>query len=98
MPPANAKSPAPPTLPNPKTPRKRVLLAMGAYLSHERKIGIARYAREAGWILDSRLSASHARPRQRDYLASSRADGALTMLNPDEPTLIDIVKPLRVPI
>src|SRR6516165_429697 len=34
----------------PKKPRKGVLLAMGYYV-HEINVGVAKYARDAGWIL-----------------------------------------------
>jgi LacI family transcriptional regulator len=76
--------------------RRRVLLAMGLQ-SYERQRGIVRFAREAGWVMDSRLLSFHAIDREREYLNSSRYDGVLTLMSRLAPWLPPLVRSLRVP-
>jgi LacI family transcriptional regulator len=77
--------------------KRRVMLAMGLH-SHERQIGIARYAREAGWVLDARLLAFHAIDREKEYIDSSRYDGVLALMSRLAPWLPPLVKSLNLPV
>src|SRR3954465_15157510 len=77
--------------------RRRVLLAMG-FQSHERQTGILRYAREAGWVLDSRLLAFYAIEREREYLDSSQYDGVVALLSRLAPWLPKLLRTVDVPI
>ncbi len=81
---------------NPKS-RPRVLLAMGLQ-SHARQAGIVRYAREAGWVVDSRLVAFHAVGQEREYIQSSAYDGVLALLSLASPWLVPLVRKLRIPV
>src|SRR6516162_10992978 len=58
--------------------KPRVLLAMG-FQNPQRQAGIVRYARRAGWIVDSRLLAYHAQGQDREYLSNARVDGVLAL-------------------
>ncbi|HEY7087273.1 MAG TPA: substrate-binding domain-containing protein [Tepidisphaeraceae bacterium] len=75
---------------------RRVLLAMGLQ-SYERQRGIVRFAREAGWVMDSRLLSFHAIDREREYLNSSRYDGVLALMSRLAPWLPPLVRSLGVP-
>jgi LacI family transcriptional regulator len=66
--------------------------------SYERQLGIAQFAREAGWIVDSRLLAFHAIDRDRQYVDSSRYDGVLTLMSKIAPWLPPLVRSLKVPV
>jgi LacI family transcriptional regulator len=77
--------------------KRRVLLAMGLQ-SYERQLGIAQYAREAGWILDSRLLAFHAIDRDKQYIDSSRYDGVLTLMSKIAPWLPPLIRSLKTPV
>jgi LacI family transcriptional regulator len=61
-------------------------------------MGIVRYAREAGWIVDSRLIAFHAIAREREYLLSSHFDGVITMTSKMSPWIQPLVASLNVPV
>lgn len=78
--------------------RKRVLLAIGPGQSPERRAGIARYATEAGWILDCRLSAHLAQGHSAAYLASTPIDGCISMMARTSAELQPLVASLDVPV
>ena len=89
---------SPPPPPPGARPRKRnVLLVMGFY-THERHAGIARYAREAHWMLDCRLLAFRASgARHLQYLSGARYDGIITYMSITSPWLRHLVRAARVP-
>lgn len=64
----------------------------------ERRVGIAEYAREAGWILESRLYAFLFLGQHKEYLASVQFDGILSMVRSSQPTLREIVLKAGVPV
>lgn len=66
--------------------------------SPERRVGIARYARENNWILDWRLSAFLIQGRAREYLASSQFDGVISMMSHQVPALERMVSAVKVPV
>src|SRR5688572_8089340 len=77
--------------------KRNVLLAMGFY-THERHAGIARYAREAHWMLDCRLLAFRASgTRHLQYLGGSRYDGIITYMSLGWPWLCQLVRAATVP-
>lgn len=78
-------------------PKRRVLLAIG-FPSPERQAGIARYAREAGWMLDSRLQSFHAIGQDQEYLNSSRYDGVLALCSKASPWLPELINRFSVPV
>ena len=59
-------------------------------------MGVARYAREHGWILDWRLAAHLG--RERAYLASTRMDGVISMMPRDQPAMRRLIRAVRVPV
>lgn len=63
--------------------------------SHERRAGVVRYATEAGWILDSRLTAHLNEADSAFYLATTAFDGCLTM---STGTIKPLVASLQVPV
>ena len=71
--------------------RKQVLLAMGWYV-HEVNVGVARYAKEAGWVLDDSASHSGVIP------ASWRGDGIITISTGVKTPLAAFVARARVPV
>jgi LacI family transcriptional regulator len=77
--------------------KPRVLLAMG-FQNPQRQAGIVRYARRAGWIVDSRLLAYHAQGQDREYLSNARVDGVLALCSRAAPWIVDLVKQFKVPI
>jgi LacI family transcriptional regulator len=66
--------------------------------SPERRAGIARFAVEAGWILDSRLDAFLKQGLEREYLTGGAFDGVISMMTKRLPALKDIVLSLNVPV
>lgn len=78
--------------------RRRVLLAMDVNASPERWSGIAEYAREAGWILESRLFAFRFWRQQADYFGSIRIDGILSRVNEADVELQSLVTGAGVPV
>jgi LacI family transcriptional regulator len=79
--------------------RRRILLALE--LSGEnvdRRVGIAEYAREAGWILESRLMAFLAIGRHKEYLASIPIDGIISRMLNSRPELHELVASAKVPV
>ncbi|MBC7783853.1 MAG: DNA-binding transcriptional regulator [Burkholderiales bacterium] len=78
-------------------PKRRVLLAMG-FSSYQRQAGIVRYAREAGWVVDSRLLSFHAIDRDREYLNASQFDGVITLMSRAAPWMPDLIKTFSVPV
>lgn len=78
---------------NKKNPskRKRVLLAMGWYV-HDLSIGVTRFARDAGWVLDD--SASHTGVIPPDW----NGDGILTVTTRLSTPLSRFVKAAKVPV
>src|SRR4051794_15406722 len=77
--------------------RPRILLAMG-FPNHERQLGIIRYARRSGWILDARLFAFHASGQDLPYLESSHFDGVLALCSRAAPWLRELVGKMRIPV
>jgi len=93
---ADKKKPSPRPL---KSFRQRhVLLAMDLTSTGNRRTGIAQYAREAGWILDSRLIAFQVHGQHREYLQSAQIDGVISMTSALPADLLPIVRSLDVPI
>lgn len=78
--------------------RQRVLLAMDLSQSPERRAGIARFALEAGWILDTRLFAFLSQGREREYLTAAPIDGVISMMTRQMPALKEVVVSLNVPV
>ena len=71
--------------------RKRVTLALG-YYDHQLHRGIARFARDAGWILDT----SHAHYGQLPF--EWQADGIITLLCSNQHELIKFVSQAECPV
>jgi hypothetical protein len=71
--------------------RPNVLLAMGWYV-HEINVGVARYARSAGWILED--LASHSGVVDSDW----SGDGIITLVEDANSPLLGFLKDARVPI
>lgn len=68
------------------------------FQSHERQAGIIRYAREAGWNVDSRLLSYHAIGQDRAYLGSLAYDGVLALCSRAAPWLPGLLRGFTVPI
>lgn len=68
-----------------------MLLALG-YYEHRMHLGVARYAREAGWILDSTMAHYGRTPDCR------QCDGVLALLLPERRDLADTLKRMQVPV
>src|SRR5690242_3410646 len=77
--------------------KRRILLVMGL-ASHARLMGIARYASQAGWAIDSRLVTFHALGRQTEYVASAEFDGVIALLSWAAPWQPALVSALDVPV
>lgn len=71
--------------------RPSVLLAMGWYV-HEINVGVARYARSAGWILED--LASHSGVVDPDWTG----DGIITLIEDIRSPLVDFLKRVNVPV
>jgi len=71
--------------------RPNVLLAMGWYV-HEINVGVARYARSAGWILED--LASHSGVVEPDW----EGDGIITLIEDAKSPLLGFLKKARVPV
>jgi len=71
--------------------QKRVLLMLG-YYEHRMHLGVARYARQANWILDTSM-AHYGRPPD-----CRQCDGVLALLLPDRRELARALRKLRAPI
>ncbi len=71
--------------------QKRVLLAL-AYYEHRMHLGAVRYAREANWILDTRMAHYGAVPD--DW----QGDGILTVALPNRPDLSRYLRKAQLPI
>jgi LacI family transcriptional regulator len=71
--------------------QKSVLLALGWYV-HEINVGVARYAREAEWILDDTSSHSGVLP------SGWAGDGIIALLESESSPLMDFVKSTRLPV
>ena len=71
--------------------RKRVLLAP-AYYDHRMHLGAARYAREANWVLDTRMG--HYGTLPDDW----EGDGILALPLPNRPDLSRYLRKARVPV
>jgi LacI family transcriptional regulator len=71
--------------------RKRVLLMLG-YYEHRMHLGVARFARQANWILDSSMAHYGLLPDCR------QCDGVLALILPDRRELARRLRRLRVPI
>jgi len=71
--------------------QKRVLLMLG-YYEHRMHLGVARYAREANWILDTTM-AHYGRPPDCRH-----CDGVLALVLPDRREVARALRGLRVPI
>ncbi len=79
--------------------RRRILLAMElGEVTVERRAGIAEYAREAGWILESRFAAFLFQGQQEEYLASIKIDGILSMAFRGTPEIQRIAASAKVPV
>jgi LacI family transcriptional regulator len=74
-----------------KPSHPRVLMALG-YYDLQLHRGITRYAREAGWVLDTSMAHYSLIP---DHW---HGDGIVTILIPERPDLIEYVKRQRVPV
>ncbi|MGL5019281.1 MAG: substrate-binding domain-containing protein [Luteolibacter sp.] len=71
--------------------RPNVLLAMGWYV-HEINVGVARYARQAGWILED--LASHSGMINHHWAG----DGIITLVEDPSSPLIQFLENTRVPV
>lgn len=71
--------------------RPSVLLAMGWYV-HEINVGVARYARHAGWLLED--LASHSGIIDPDW----RGDGIITLVESIHSPLSDFLEKAKVPV
>ena len=71
--------------------QKRVLMAL-AYYEHRMHLGVVRFAREANWILDTRMA--HYGTPPDDW----RGDGILTLALPDRRDLVRYLRKVQVPI
>jgi LacI family transcriptional regulator len=78
--------------------RRRILLAMDLGAAEQRRVGIAQYAHEAGWILDAGLFAFLPLGPYREYLASARFDGILSSIRKSETKLRRVIDQARVPV
>jgi LacI family transcriptional regulator len=72
-------------------PRRRVLMALG-YYDHQLHRGIVRYARQAGWILDTSMAHYGVIPEHW------QGDGILTLLLDSRTDVIRYVRRQRVPV
>jgi len=80
------------------TRRCNVLLAMGFY-THDRHMGIVRYAQEAGWTLDCRLLAFRGTEAQHlQYLRASRYDGVIAYLTSTAPKMRRLIQSFDIPV
>ena len=75
----------------PAAPRRRVLLALGYYDQHLHR-GTARYARQAGWILETHMAHYGVLPMYW------QGDGILTLLMPHRADLTDYIRDSTVPV
>lgn len=77
----------------PPTPHKRplILIALAWYSSAIHK-GIARYARQANWILDISMTRYTSLPR------SWKGDGIISLLQEQDSPLFDLVSKAKVPV
>ncbi len=73
------------------TRQNRVLLALG-YYEHRMHLGAVRFAREANWILDTRMAHYGNPPEYWE------GEGILTVVLPDRPDLIRYLRKKKVPI
>lgn len=71
--------------------RKRVLMLF-AYYEHRMHLGLAKYAREANWIVDSQMAHYGRIPK------SWRGDGILTVALPERRDLTSYLRKAEVPI
>jgi LacI family transcriptional regulator len=71
--------------------RRRVLMALG-YYDHQLHRGIVRYARQAGWILDTSMAHYGVIPEHW------QGDGILTLLLESRPDVVRYVRRQRVPV
>ena len=71
--------------------QNRVLLAL-AYYEHRMHLGAVRYAREANWILDTRMAHYGTPPEYWE------GEGILTVVLPDRPDLVRYLRKKKVPI
>src|SRR5690242_18772328 len=79
--------------------RRRILLAMDLWGENiDRHMGIARYAREAGWILDARLMPFVDLGHHNEYMASIKFDGIISRMKTATPELREIVVAAKVPV
>lgn len=79
--------------------RRRILLAMdmGAFTA-ERRHGVAQYAREANWILETRLMAFLSQGKHEEYLSSVKFDGIIALLFGTNSLLVKTVLSAGVPV
>jgi LacI family transcriptional regulator len=84
------KKPSPMSKRNPNE-RKNVLLAMGSFV-HEINVGVARYARQAGWILED--LASHSGSINHRWAG----DGIITLVEAPSSPLIPFLERAKVPV
>jgi LacI family transcriptional regulator len=68
------------------------------FVSHERQTGIVRYARQAGWIVDSSLPRYQAVGEDQEYLDASQYDGVITLCSRAAPWLPELLKRFTVPV
>ena len=72
-------------------PRRRVLMALGYYDSQTHR-GIVRYAREAGWVLDTSMTHYGVVPTHWS------GDGLITILMPERADVTRFVRRQKVPV
>src|SRR5689334_20836960 len=78
--------------------RRHILLAIDFSATVERWVGIAEYAREAGWILEPRLFVFRYWGQHKEYLTSAKFDGILSKVVKSDQDLREIVANAGVPV
>lgn len=76
---------------NTSSSRPRVLMALG-YYDHQLHRGVVRYAREAGWILDTSMAHYGVLPEHW------QGDGVLTLLLPHRDDVLQFARQQEVPV
>lgn len=78
-------------MPNSTPPRPHVLMAL-AYYDHQLHRGVVRYAREAGWSLDTSMAHYGVLPEHW------QGDGVLTLLLPHREDVLEFARQQTVPV
>jgi LacI family transcriptional regulator len=82
---------AEPVSPRSDHPRRRIMLAM-EWLDYELNMGIAEYAKSAGWIIDDVITHTGKPP------TSWKGDGIITLLRHRDSELTQFVRSVKIPV